>query len=294
MIGYLILTSLLFTPVETFTEMKGLLPDSILSYQPVNEGSYTGEDLFDYINGGAELFNSYGFNKLITRTYHAEGQPDIITDIFDMGNSYDAFGVFSYSMHKTESDYGQGSQSSKGMIVFWQDRYYVSIIAYPETPGSKKAVDELAQYISKKIGREGNLPEILNFLPNEGLNKESIKYFHHYIWLNSLYFISHENILDISDDTPAVLAKYGDSMAKTILLLIHYPDEMRGKQALDNFLLHYIPDHKDSSPLKIEDGTYINFRITNELLAIVFNAGSPEECQILLDKVNELYKNTGL
>ena len=277
--------------MDVSLEIRELLPDSISVYQSINEENYTREDLFDYINGGAELFNSYGFVKLHSRRYQAEDQPDIIVDIFDMGSSQNAFGVFSYSMYKPEEDYGQGSQSSRGMIVFWMDRYYISIIAYPETVESEKAVNGFAGYISEKIGRHGDLPAILNYLPEEGLNRESIKYFHHYVWLNSLYFISHDNILDIQDDTPAVLAKYGDNMAKTILLLVSYPEENRAANAITNFRNEYIPEHNGETPYKIEDGTYVHYRLNKHLLSVIFNAGSPEECEILLDRVTELIQN---
>lgn len=271
-------------------DLRSFLPDNLSVYEVSSEESYTKENLYDYINGGAELFNSYGFKKLLTRTYNADGQPEIIVDIFDMGTSQDAFGVFSYSMHKHEKDYGQGSQSSKGMIVFWMDRYYVSIIAYPETDLSKKAVNELAGSISAKIGKYGELPVILNYLPEEGISRESIKYFRHYVWLNSLYFISHDNILRIQDDTPSVLAKYGDNMSKTILLLVSYPENDQAVQALDNFKSHYLSGHSGVLPLKIEDGTYVHYRLKEDLLAVVFNAGSPEECLVLLDGVEELYQ----
>lgn len=285
-----IFISLITSTMDQPVVLKNLLPDTISVYKIANEENYTKENLYDYINGGAELFNSYGFRNLYSCTFQAEEQPDIIVDIFDMGSSLDAFGVFSYSMFESEYQYGQGSQTSKGMIVFWMDKYYISIISYPETDESKNAIDKLASYISEKIGKRGELPQILEFLPEKGLNRESIKYFHHYIWLNSLYFISHENILDIQDDTPAILAKYGNEQSKTILLLILYPDEARARKALFHFNSLYVPDHDGNEPLKIEDGTYVHYSLKKQLLSIVFNAGSSKECKDLLHQVDELYK----
>lgn len=286
----LIFISLITHPMDQSVIMKTLLPDTVSIFQGISDMNYTKENLYDYINGGAELFNSYGFKSLYTRTYHADEQPEIVVDIFDMGTSQDAFGVFSYSMYESEYKYGQGSQSSTGMVVFWMDKYYISIIAYPETDESKKAIAKLAEYICTKINRYGELPEIIRFLPEKGLNPESVKYFHHYIWLNSLYFISHENILDVRDDTPAVLAKYGDDKSKIILLLILYPDEKRAEKALFNFKSGYMPGHDSVNPLKIEDGTYVHYSLNRNLLALIFNAGSPDECYELLGKVKEQYK----
>ena len=103
------------------------------------------DNLYDYINGGAELYLSYGFNKVINRTYLRPEQPDIVVDLFDMGTSQNAYGVFSHSMETVDAAYGQGSQYSEGLLLFWKDRYYVSIMSYPETTESKKALLALGQ-----------------------------------------------------------------------------------------------------------------------------------------------------
>ena len=110
---------------------------------------YDRETLYDYIDGGAELYLSYGFRRLTSRRYVREGEPDIVVDLFDMGDSHNAFGVFSHSREVVESRFGQGSQYTEGLLLFWKGRYYVSVLASPETEASRGAAFDLARRIER-------------------------------------------------------------------------------------------------------------------------------------------------
>ena len=65
--------------------IRALLPDSIDGWKKKTEDKfYTPENLYDYINGGAELYISYGFIEVISRTYYKENQPELKVEIFEM------------------------------------------------------------------------------------------------------------------------------------------------------------------------------------------------------------------
>ena len=78
------------------------------------------------------------------------------------------------------------------------------------------------------------LPEIIKYLPIELLDKESIRYFRHYVWLNSHIFLSNENILNINQNTQAVLALYNGKNNKSVLLVIKYPNNNDAVEAKRN------------------------------------------------------------
>ncbi|MEE9464267.1 MAG: DUF6599 family protein, partial [Candidatus Neomarinimicrobiota bacterium] len=81
-----------------------LMPGTVEDWQTGRADKiYNRENLYEYINGGAELYLSYGFLQMISRTYTKSGKPDIVVDIFDMGSSRNAFGVFSHSREAIES-----------------------------------------------------------------------------------------------------------------------------------------------------------------------------------------------
>ena len=282
-------------------ELPALLPDTLDGWKSApDDQTYDRNNLHDYINGGAELFLSFGFNEMISRTFSRVDQPEIIVDIFDMKTSRDAFGVFSHSRETMESTFGQGSQYTSGQLLFWKNIYYVSILASPETDESRKAVSKLAKHIDSTIPGEGPLPEIISLLPQEFLVRESIRYFHHYIWLNSHYFVAAENILHIDEKTEAVLARYGEQGARHVLLLVKYATQEDARKAHRDFLANYLPEHTEltehpeqekhaelmASPVvEIEDGTWTGCRLNGDLLTIVLGAGSEETVLELIKKV---------
>jgi hypothetical protein len=273
---------------NTKSDLAKLFPDNLEGWKVTEKDNiYTQKNLYNYIDGGAELYLSYGFKKLISRIFTAPGQPDILLDLFNMGTSKNAYGVFSHSRETEDRTFGQGSQYTPGLLLFWKGRYFVSLFASPETEKSKKAVFSLARHIEAGIETEGPLPEILSLLPQESLVKESIRYFHHYIWLNSYYFVAHENILHIDEKTDALLAKYGERQNRYFLLIVKYQTEKDAKIAYNDFMKNYLPELSEGKIVQIEDSKWTGCRIVKNYLSIVFNAPTEEKALYLIEKVQQ-------
>ncbi|MFQ6103663.1 MAG: DUF6599 family protein [Candidatus Glassbacteria bacterium] len=272
--------------IENETDHTVALPDSIDGWKVhVKDQTYDRGNLYDYIDGGAELYLSFEFKTLINRTYSLPGQPDIVVDLFDMGSSKDAFGVFSLSRETVDETFGQGSQYTGGLLLFWKNNYFVSILASPETDESKKAVFALAKGIEAAIPGEGPLPDILSLLPQRLLVPESIRYFRHHIWLNSHYFVAAENILNINEKTDAVLAKYGELGKRSVLLLVEYQNDDEARLGYSSFVQHYLPQLAGKPVARIEDGTWTGCRLKGKLLIIVFNAAGEDTALHLIEEV---------
>ncbi len=272
---------------ESMDDFATYLPETINGWSKMETDQvFNRENLYDYIDGGAELYLSYGFQSLLNRTYQQPDQPDIILDIFDMGSSQNAFGVFSHSREKVEHEFGQGSQYTAGLLLFWKDRYFISILASPETPESRQTVKDLAGLIASHIEKEGPLPELLGLLPRDSLIEESVRFFRHYIWLNSFYFIADQNLLHIDEHTEAVLAKYRENNGKLLLLLVNYPDTVLAKAAYQDFVKHYFLGVSDPSAVRLEDGSWTGTSLKGNLIAAVFNANSEAQVKDLIHKVS--------
>jgi hypothetical protein len=184
-------------------------PEKVDNWQVTDWLDYEGEALFDYINGGAELYLSYGLVGMTGCKYNGEGLPQVTVEIYEMTSSANAFGIYTQSRDKEEYEYGQGSQSAKDFILFWKDKYYVIITTEKVMPESEKAIRHIASLIDKAIPGTGRIPAIVDALPKIDLAPGGYLYFHHYVWLNAYLFIANYNIINISDKTDAVLAKYG-------------------------------------------------------------------------------------
>ena len=261
-----------------------LVPDSVNGWSRSAEDEYfDSENLYNYIDGGAELYLSYGFNLVLKRLYSAQGQPDITVDIFEMTSSYNAFGVYSHSRETVEDDFGQGSFQVEGAILFWKDTYFISIITFPETEKSRLAIEEIARRIDNAIQSEGELPQILNALPQKNLLPETVVYFRNSNWQNTYYFISNDNIFNISDSTDCVLAKYEISGNKPVVMIIDYDKESDAGNTVDKLKRKFgYAELADGLVIRIDDKKWIRMNRKNNIVYMVMNARDTEEAKAIL------------
>ena len=272
---------------QSITEFAKVLPDKVDRWNKVEPpGTYTPQTLSNYIDGGAELYISFNFKGALAVKYRDASENEIAVDIFDMGSSYDAFGVFAHSRETNEKDFGQGSEYASGLLTFWKGRFYVSILAYPETPASKDAITILGQAIAGAIKEEGPMPPILALLPQENLQPETVRYFHHYIWLNSFSFVSNENVLNIGADTPAALAKYRTPGSSLFLLLVRYPDAARAEAAARQFDEKILGGTKEGIR-RMEGGRWSGLKRRGGLVGIVLNAPDAAAIRDILAGIKE-------
>ena len=84
---------------EAEPRLSELVPGAVGEWRVEGEDRlYDRQGLYEYIDGGAELYISYGYERLFSRTFSKPGQPSMIVDLFDMGSSRNAFGVFSQQL----------------------------------------------------------------------------------------------------------------------------------------------------------------------------------------------------
>jgi hypothetical protein len=270
---------------ENVSDFFKIMPPDISGWtRPAAPDIYTPGNLSKYIDGGAELYLSYNFKNALALKYTDAAGNEIEVDIFDMGSAPDAFGVFAHSRETIDNSVGQGSEYAAGLLTFWKDRYYVSILAYPETPAKKDVVFKLGRAIEAAIKGTGALPAIIGLLPAENLLPESVHYFHHYIWLNSFTFVSNENVLNIGNDTPAALGKYRQAGATLDLLLVRYPDAARAEAAASQFRQKLLDGAADGLR-QTKEGRWTGLQVRGDLVSVVFSAPDAAAAKAVLAKI---------
>ncbi|MGC4121285.1 MAG: hypothetical protein QM765_43245 [Myxococcales bacterium] len=203
--------------------------------KPAAPQKWDRKTLYDYIDGGAELYLAYDFVSATSFEYTA-GKDDLIkVDVFDMGSPRGAFGAFAHGRESVSAEVGQGSEYAGGLLTFWKHRYYVSVLGYPETEAKRKAVYELGNAIAGLIPENGALPEILKALPKAGLVEASARTFHHHLLQNDYVSVSSANPLGINPKTEAVQARYERKGERHVLMVVDYPAEDEAKQGQKGF-----------------------------------------------------------
>ncbi len=254
----------------------GQLPDQFQSYQVSEKLSYTDKNLFEYINGGAEMYRSYGLIGMEGRKYAAENLPEVSIDVYEMTEAKNAFGIFTQSRDREEYDYGQGSQSMSDAIIFWKDRYFVVISTAKVVQQSDQAIKYFASAIDKAIPQKGKIPDIVGCLPEQNLAPAGVLYFHHYIWLNAYLFIADYNIININDQADAVLAKYGTPESRSYLLLAAYPNGETAKKGYEQLKQKFAPEAKANESVQIEDKKWVKVWMKGNKLGAIFNGNTKE------------------
>lgn len=282
---FLLTMSIIFANSSLSQDLIELLPESPAGWKVQGEDKiYDTESLYDYIDGGAELYISYGMKNVISRLIANNNGVEIRIEIFDMVYAKNAFGVFSHTRTKDEGKYGQGSQYFPGTQIFWKGQYYVSVMATDENENIKSAINKLSSQIDSKISTTGEIPEIVKLLPQENLEKDAFMYFHHYIWLNSYYYIADDNFLGIDESTNALLAKYGDNINRYYLLIVEYADPGKANAAYSDFKEKFLDPQTGSTSVQIEDEKWLGGNTNGKYLICVFNATSQTEVDDLISK----------
>ena len=270
---------------QSIDAIKPALPDRVMTWTKAEEDRlYDDRTIFDYIDGAGEVYRSYNMQRCLSRRYLTPQGPAIILDIFDMGSSEDAYGVFTHDQDGEKLNLGQGAYYRAGWLSLWKDRFFVSIYAERETEATRPALLELAGTVASLIRSEGPKPRILSSLPDQGLQDESIKYFHNHVVLNRHYYLTTENILSLGGKTDAALASYSRKNGAAKLLLIEYAGEESAKGAYAAFMRHYLTDADSSGMALLEDKKWCGVRLRGKRLAIVLEADRRDLAESLLEE----------
>jgi len=296
---------------------KIILPDAVGEWRLEGPPRRIDEtNIFEYMNGGGELYLSYHFGRLLVYEYKDREDNDLLVEIYFMKESRDAFGLLSLDwggeavvLNAPEDDrsgtsvvpprralYGQG------LLRAWSDNVYVRIIASRDKPGVKDVILRLGKTIA--AGRsDPPRPELFKAVrPAEDspwqIRKDRTAYFYSHLVLNSLYYLSHENILNLGADTEAVLVTFekeqvGEAKRAVRLLVIAYPDRDHASKAWEDFSAAYLPDRKgraipgsgkeNQGLFSIEDG-WLGTKLVSRHLALAFECPDPESAREILSR----------
>jgi hypothetical protein len=137
--------------------------------------SYKPDTLYQYIDGGADIYLLYEFRSLLHQDFKS-GAVELTADIYDMGNPEDAFGMYAAERSPGYKFMAIGVEGyrSEGILNFLQDHYYVKLAG--SGPNANALLDQFAHTLSGRIGGARTLPALLEKLPIENRVKHSEQY----------------------------------------------------------------------------------------------------------------------
>jgi len=172
--------------------LRAYLPDGNAAWGWSKDGEpqeYEGEDLYTYIDGGAEIYQEYGFRRVIIQDYKNAKGKSVSLEIFEMETPAAAFGMFSFKRSGSGQSValGAGAELEAYYLNFWKGRFLVTLTGFDEAPETVDGLTAVAGIVDSKIREAGKVPGLVGALPEKGLRTGSVKYLRGLLGLNNVY-----------------------------------------------------------------------------------------------------------
>ncbi len=183
-IGFILVLALLLIPGigplspilsagESEAELLGLLPqasDSIDCRPDFEPRFFEPENLFEYINGAADEYLIYGFQKVVTADY-AVG-PDsssVNVEIYRMASPLLAFGIYAAERSPSEPAVDVGTQGYQGsnVLIFHKGPFYAKITSFDFTENLRPVLSGMGKAMAGRMPGCLEKPAMLRHFPEE-------------------------------------------------------------------------------------------------------------------------------
>ena len=134
---------------------------------------YTADNLYDYKDGAADGYLSYGFARMFTIDCKSGG--DTLTiDLSEMNDADAAYGLFTANRDPrlTIAPIGMGGQIQPQSATFAKGKYYVEIAEVADNPEADHSamMQAFAAGTSARLQGRETAPEALQWFPKENLD----------------------------------------------------------------------------------------------------------------------------
>lgn len=135
--------------------------------------TFNGNALWGYINGGADIYLEYGFDKLLAQKLSYEGKRYVV-DVYKMTGPESAFGIFSVSHMNCENKLSENEYScvSPYQVQLVKGPFYLSIVNENGSNSEQLICKKIADILEDKIVEESySIPVLFDkeeFIPYIG------------------------------------------------------------------------------------------------------------------------------
>jgi hypothetical protein len=215
-------------------------------------------NLFDYIDGGADLFLEMGFEELTVQRYKYENT-EIGVESYRMDTPEAGLGIYLMKCGIETPHPGIDARNStdRFQIVFVKNNHFIMLNNFQGKEELIPVLVETANRILQTIP-EGEAVTLFSSLPEENRIEGSGRIIRGPYSLQSLYTFGEGDILQLGDRIFGIAARYREAgNGDFIHILIPYPDSDAAKQAFMNLISNLDPYltmlQKDGKSLLFED-----------------------------------------
>lgn len=150
---------------------------------------FVGEDLFTYINGGAEIYHEFGFRRVVVQDYQGPAGKSVSLEIFEMETPAAAYGMFTFkrSGQGRGVPLGSAGELEDYYLNFWKGRFLVTLTGFDAATPTLDGLLAVAGAVDGKLTKGDGVPDLVAALPGDGLKPQSVKYLKGLLGLNNIY-----------------------------------------------------------------------------------------------------------
>jgi hypothetical protein len=242
--GIVAVTLVLFAAVNAGQLREILPPDGFLpgwhKGDPVR--IFVGQDLFNHIDGGAELYLEFGFERLLVQPY-TNGASELGLEVYEMKSPAAALGIYLFQAGR-ESPWPElkaRNSSEEAQIAAFKGRFFVRLNNFDNVPGAKPIMIALANALLSSVP-DVPLADPFRVLPEPGRIAGSERLIRGPVGLQPYYTFGEGDILGLDGRIFAVLADYRDADGSTTTrLIVDYGDPAAAASALKNLRANLDP-----------------------------------------------------
>jgi len=206
-------------------------------------------NLWEFINGAAEGYLSYGFEEVVSADY-AQGKNQLVIDVFKMKDPTNAFGIYAQERNPGSRFVQAGVEGYLGgtTLNFWSGSHYVKITAFEENEALEQEMLKIAGHIGAKLPG-GAVPVQIGWFPKADRIAHSARYIPKDVlgqsYFNNAFEIKYKAgsaeykiiLMQIAESAKEGFGKYRDFMSKQGRKLsdLSLPEAEEGFSGEDSF-----------------------------------------------------------
>ena len=214
--------------------------------------AFISQDLFNHIDGGAELFLEFGFAKLLVQSY-GNGTSELTAALYEMESATAALGIYLMKMGKETPfpEIAARNSSEDAQLTILKGRYFIQVDNFSDKPAPRATAVSLANALLARLALEKPEP-ILDGLPAENLIPGSERLIRGPYGLQPYFTFGEGDILQLNGKIFAALAEYiAADGTKYNRLIVPYADPAGAAAALA-----YLRANLDSYLKVVETGEF--------------------------------------
>jgi hypothetical protein len=251
---------------------------------------FKGDALFDYIDGGAEIYMEYGFIQTAATNYADNKTNHLQVEIYEMSDSAAAYGAYTFYLNGPGKNINAGDEAA--IIDYYgisRKANWVTVVS-TATPADSlmSAIEELLVEINKRIPQSSGIPHLVSMVRSAGIANDYIKYIEGNVGLSNIYKFIPGNAFKVKEGVSF-------KMLNSLVLIFKYKNDSDAKINFANSIKTILEKNKELQYTRNNDNFVFNDYKSNKVncylkkkYLVIAISKSDNEINVVIENVEKL------